>query len=501
MNALAQCARARRKAEAKCLAVVIASWLTVGVSLDAQAAFLQRCTTNQLIEFKYDTSSGSTLRERALPHPGVLLQNNVNTYIDFVANQNVTGVRFGFSTLDLELGEDFFRIFDNANPAHNTVLTGTSSNRQIMVAFDAIQAEGAYFQLQTDATIGSKNVIIDGATTICGPPSEVGYASLKLGRRTMGLLTGTDDTVYMRVPLPPNNHQQTTLAMWTETSGKDFDLYVRCNALPTPTAFTDRGFSSTSHEFVTIPAGTCPGGTMYVAVNSHSGSGTFSLVASHSFVQPPLHVVTNFAATNAQIDQFADSMVLGMKTLYGLTEGGWYAPQIKICNQAQANQCPSPSFVFDNSASCTRSYANFGMGYGRGEAHICPQSWAIGGIIAHEAGHALLHLFDEYEDQAGVQGSLSRCGHTYYGATPYNFNLCRQAVHFLDKHPDSNIFDPGQPSGWSSMNTCTAETPTTCWVPKQMISAGAAETPDNFRYNTFSPPSALPPFAKVTKFY
>lgn len=497
MNPLARFTGARRRTGAMSVAIAVTSWLTIGVSREAYAVtFSQLCTNNQTIEFKYDTSAGSTARERSWPSPGEFLQNQIDTYIDFRANPKVTGVRFRVAMLDLEPGEDVFRIFDNANAIHNTVLSGAATNFDLMVSFDALQSQGGYFQLQTDATIGSKNLIIDGATTTCGTVGPAGYAPLKLARRTMGLLTGTNDTVYMTVPLPPNNTEQTTLALWTETSGKDFDIYARCNALPTPTAYTVRGFASGSHEFVVIPPGTCNGGTMYVAVNSRSGSGTFSLVASHSFVQTPVHVVTNFAATNAQIDQFADSTVLAMKAIYGMTEGGWYTPEIKICNQAKASNCPNPTIVFDN--VCVWTSATYGTGFGRGEAHICQNAWPWGLVVGHEAGHALMHLLDEYDSPVEIQGSQPRCGHTYYGGGPMRYNLCRYADHFQDKSPDATIFDFSQPSGWSSLNACTSETSATCWVPKQMILRGAAETPDNFPYNTFFPASG---FVKVTKFY
>jgi hypothetical protein len=321
--------------------------------------------------------------------------------------------------------------------------------------------------------------------------------------RTFGLLTATSDTVYMTVPLPPTNDMKTTLALFTESlpTGTDFDIYVRCNAVPTATLFDARAYGSTTQELLTIAPGTCAGGTMYVAVNSYNGKGVFSLVASHSFVQTePINVVTTFPATNAQIDQFAQTVSDGMKIFYGMTEGGWLAPVVRVCNQSRASACPNPLFYFRN--DCTVSTANVTPGFGRGSANICTPAWDKPRTVAHEAGHAILKVYDEYYRVGSPPVAHSWCGHSSMAAYQEGmYNLCRNLDHKLDKYTPAVIPADAGPSNWQSVNICTAQTISMCFVPSQMIQAGQEITPDAFSYLGFAPPSAVPAMYPVQKFY
>lgn len=492
----------RRKVRQLSLTVAASLLSIAGFTRTADAAvFTQTCIPGQTIDFNFDTNNGTTLREKS--HNNLAsLQNNLWAEFDLRANPSIKGISFLITNLDFEPAYDYFEIADVANPiSHRAILTGAGTGINASVAFDALQSQGGIFRLVTDSSVGSANITFWNLTTTCGTPGPAGYAPLRLGKRTFGILTGTNDTVYMSVPLPSSGDVKTTLALFTEAAGEDFDLYVRCNALPTPDIWNYRGFGSTSQEFVTIPPGTCPGQTMYVAVNSFSGRGVFSLVASHSFVQTAsINAVTTFPATTAQIDQFANTLVNGMKVFYGMTEGGWLAPNIKICNQAQAANCPNPVFYFRN--DCERSNADITPGFGRSIARICTGGWDQPRVIAHEAGHAILKLPDEYYDVGSPPVPFSICGHSIMAAYQTGmYNLCRDFDHKQDKLTAATIPPTAGASSWQRLNVCTGQTISTCFVPSQMMVSAQDSTPDAYSYLGFAPPSAVPAMYPVQKFY
>ncbi|MEM3567451.1 MAG: pre-peptidase C-terminal domain-containing protein [Thermoplasmata archaeon] len=61
------------------------------------------------------------------------------------------------------------------------------------------------------------------------------------------------------------------------TSGVDFDLYIKKDAKPTTTSYDARGYTSSSDEQVTV---TNPSGTYYVMVYAYKGSGSYTITAT-----------------------------------------------------------------------------------------------------------------------------------------------------------------------------------------------------------------------------
>ncbi|MEM4292594.1 MAG: PPC domain-containing protein, partial [Thermoplasmata archaeon] len=61
------------------------------------------------------------------------------------------------------------------------------------------------------------------------------------------------------------------------TSGIDFDLYIKKDAKPTTTSYDARGYTSSSDEQVTV---TNPSGTYYVMVYAYKGSGSYTITAT-----------------------------------------------------------------------------------------------------------------------------------------------------------------------------------------------------------------------------
>ncbi|MBE9594973.1 MAG: PPC domain-containing protein, partial [Proteobacteria bacterium] len=62
-------------------------------------------------------------------------------------------------------------------------------------------------------------------------------------------------------------------------SGKDFDLYLRYELKPNWTEWDDKGYTSTPNE--TVRAYPTKIGNYYLMVHAHSGSGDYTLKASH----------------------------------------------------------------------------------------------------------------------------------------------------------------------------------------------------------------------------
>jgi hypothetical protein len=318
-------------------------------NIASAATFGQVCNEGQSVPVLLDTESGSYFRERGL-NDFVHLQNNIDNIVDIRGNPRITSLDFVFWAFDTEYLYDFVRITDNHNGAHIIQPTGSISGYVGNVAFDNLQQYGGRFLFHTDWSVMSSRVNLTAVTTHCQSSGSNGVTSLVPGRRALGILNGTTDTVYMSYTAPYNSSEQVTIALWSDISGTDFDLYLRCDALPTGTSFTLSSTSGSSQEFIRLPPGTCPNGsTIYLAVNSWSGAGSFGIVASHSFVQSQLIVATtDFVATTAEIDQIANTMSLGMRTFYGMTEGGWWVPNIYVCN---IGKCFDPRYTFAKSTT------------------------------------------------------------------------------------------------------------------------------------------------------
>jgi hypothetical protein len=62
-------------------------------------------------------------------------------------------------------------------------------------------------------------------------------------------------------------------------SGKDFDLYLRYGLKPNWTEWDDKGYTATSNE--TVRAYPTKTGNYYIMIHAHSGSGDYTLKASH----------------------------------------------------------------------------------------------------------------------------------------------------------------------------------------------------------------------------
>jgi hypothetical protein len=119
-----------------------------------------------------------------------------------------------------------------------------------------------------------------------------------------------------------------------------------------------------------------------------------------------------------------------------------------------------------------------------GQAHvtICPGDFGDAYTIAHESGHNILPLPDEYN----YSDLLPFCGHTDMAWNqPGMFNLCRPGDHMKDPNPSAAVPSPRPLDAWSRLSGCPGQSPTQCFVPSQISTEASSSTPDAYNYQNF----------------
>ena len=219
-----------------------------------------------------------------------------------------------------------------------------------------------------------------------------------------------------------------------------------------------------------------PGGTWYIAVNSYSGKGMFHLSTGVSYQnqERSVYVTTEQTESSATIDSIADTMLRGMRILYGMTEGGYLVNRIDVCNKPASGSCPgTPTYVFKR--SCTRSSASGGV------VSMCPNEWPNAQVVAHEAGHAYFGLPDEYQDNAATPpSSRAQCGHTMMSMIEWWMNnLCKSGIHGQNGDWDAPAMGAIQ-ANWTALTNANI-VPTETYKPWGTDSYGYS----NFDFNWY----------------
>lgn len=271
---------------------------------------------------------------------------------DILANQYVKEIGFRIAHFDLEPYWDFlyYGQFDGA-------LTSISGNPTVPSWRDVSltgsgQASPVRLKFTADTIISQQGFDLDRARVCCNSTPNSATVLLAPMEVYSGLLLGSNDVVYARIASSASAH--ITIAMKGDTSnGQDFDLYARCNQLPTPSAFDYRALSG-QNEFIHIPAGFCNGGIWYVAVNSWYGAGWFTLVhhahfPAHHMVltagtgphydSPPFEGCTangygnpGWNPTTSEIAMIKTQLRQAAKIFFGMTEGSQHIARIDFYN-------------------------------------------------------------------------------------------------------------------------------------------------------------------------
>ena len=289
---------------------------------------------------------------------------------------------------------------------------------------------------------------------------------------------GLNDTIFLYSPsFTYGGAEQSVVLFGPTATGVDFDLYVRCNAIPTPTAYDFTSQSPNRNEMVHLPSGSCNGGTWHFAIHSFAaGTGQFSLILSEHKHSQHFTVTAGigFTPTSTQLAVIKAALRNTARTFWGMTEGTQIVDEIKLWNNGSCNNCggaPCKVCYLDNpliGASCSNNgivtMTNGGFTGGATD-------WRL---MAHEWGHCLIGLSDEYIiDRNGL--TQLACGHSMMAShLTDNNNLC-----YGDYPVDSDHMQDGagvagpQVSGWESLHQSNR-------VPWLL-----GETPDNFDYINF----------------
>jgi hypothetical protein len=254
--------------------------------------------------------------------------------------------------------------------------------------------------------------------------------------RFTGALLGTNDVVYLRVP-PSVAGARWTYALWSEhspfDSNVDFDIYARCGAWPTPTAYSHRSFSGNTREFINASA--CTAGT-YLAIHSFKGSGVFHVTWGKHFPSSERIVKagTNFNANVTDIQAMESALQAAARRLYGQTEGNWMMTEIWLYNSNNCSNCGGAACDLCMRSETGRSYCD---GCGQ-QSTIYRDDWEPY-TIAHEWGHQYLCVGDEYF-KPPVGPEASQCGHSNMGSSGLGFqgnnNFCNDMNHNMDRGDD-----------------------------------------------------------------
>lgn len=331
----------------------------------------------------------------------------------------------------------------------------------------------------TDYSVTKDGARINAARVCCQstvPSGGSGSSYVRPYLRYQGALLGTNDVVYLYADNGqgefPSCGNHKTLAVWSDTPGTDFDVYVRCNVRPTETQWDYIGYSVGSQEFVHIPGGecTCPG-SWNIAVHSYSGSGQFNLVWAEHYPSQHRNITagTDFSASSSQMDVFENTLRGAARRFFGATEGTQMIARIDLCNNASCNNC--------GGSKCNLCFHNQN---GTANSPICGSSWVdvyqtyhgYPAGIAHEWGHKYFCAEDEYEEGSG----LHYCGHSIMNSSPYLNDFCYEysashSDHGKDRDP--GISQTSLDAAWTQAYNAGV----TPWIP--------AETPDSYNYENF----------------
>jgi hypothetical protein len=409
--------------------------------------------------------------------------NNVSNTRLFMANGWTTHMQFRLDYLQLEQGFDNIT-YGPKGFSSSTQLTGLHG---ASTWWTGLFSQGPSLQSFYNAMrfVSDGSITYGGFTVstmrICTVATQVDTnpGTLDIGARYGGPLLGTSDVVYAKFTPPASAHS--TVALWPADDGSasnDFDIFARCGALPTPSAFDTSATSGNSQEFLHL--GAC-GSSWYLAIVSFRGSGTFNLVvgrhtASHHMT---LTAGTDSVFTAAQIQNVSNQLRDSARFFYGVTEGDQYVDTVNLYanNNSGGSNCPNCGNVTGSkcdicfSLGCTpgcvgqTTCAQPPSGQGK------IQLWTNGFFyqtIGHEMGHAFYGcLADEYINNTS-------CGHSIMDDqwnTGTQFNVCTANDHGLDRRPGTTVPVGGAAHTQAVTNGRSLVAPT--------------ETPDDYSYVNF----------------
>ena len=265
------------------------------------------------------------------------------------------------------------------------VLTGGTS---ITASFPTgAQVDGWGWSFDSDSSRQARGFTISTITPSCGVAASSGMSSLsENGEQSYALLTGSGDTVFFSYQ---TTNDQT--AIWLEGASPDLDvdLYVATGTLPDKDSRSSATPGS-SNEFLD---GSYGGQVAFVAVHSRAGSGVVQLHAAsrRSSQRYSLLICTSFSPTPNDKMLIEKMVAAGRGSFWGMSEGKAAVEAVR--------------FSYSGCVGCNVCIHGFsGRAYaGSGAVTVFSDEWRSnpiqgGKTLAHEWGHDLLGLRDEYVD-------------------------------------------------------------------------------------------------------
>lgn len=383
------------------------------------------------------------------------LANFTNNEKFIYSSANVKSMSLNFSFFSMEQNFDY-AYWGEKGASFYISMTGSLPANTLAPAFvskDFNQTPGS-LKIYTDHSVPSTGYNIDKVRVTCAPGAP-GFVipQFNLGSFHLGALLGTDDSIFFQTPVIPGQNTNILLA---GVNTADFDLYARCNAIPTKTVYTARSYSSDSNEFLSLPSNLCPNGVWFVVVNSYSGSGGFTLLPSRSFESENLTIRAYVQhVSDTEVDNTAALLSLASRRIYATTLGSILPTDIKVCGYFNFN-CGDQNLT--RRYDCSRSFTDGSpRAPGNPISHYALCTDANAEVSAHEMGHSILGLPDEYQDVGSI--SQARCGHTRM-ALNWIPSLCYSGDHNKDFQSTTS------PNSFSTSNW---DTNPNAFMPSSMI--------------------------------
>jgi hypothetical protein len=370
-------------------------------------------------------------------------QYNLDYKFYTLANRYVKSLKMNYSFVDIETNFDkIHHGFDDTS--QENVLTGSYpfGTSVESTATHSYQSTPQYTRFVSDGSINDRGIITNSVRACCDSNATNYMSYLRIGERYKGVLLAQHDVINTRVhTYTYTNRAYSFVLKSPESSSADFDLYMKCNSVPTVTNYDKRSTHFDSQEYIHIAPGECNGIT-YLTVHSYSGTGSFDLIATRHDGSAAHHTLTastnNYhPGLNAE-QKIVDTMRNGAKYFFNMTKGRVIVDRIDYYNNADCNNCNGSRCdicFFDNDNDVSNA--------GNNRIEMYKRNHNQSSVFAHEMGHYILNINDEYD-----RGTHTECGHSLSGSYRNYHNYCTSFNHNKNGSPNSSLPYREQDAVW-----------------------------------------------------
>ena len=330
-------------------------------------------------------------------------------------------------------------------------------------------------------------------TTICAPGKFTpAVESVSVDRWTYGALAEAGDTRFFEVVASPEND---TIVLVDAQA--DIDLYLREGELPTAGVYDVASQGSGAGDFIVIPRGS---GSHFLAVQAYSAATWYRIKASVFKPDNTRRVRAGFASSPSAttLDTADAAFKQAQRRIFGLTNGQFAIVSAHLYNEHTnwLGEC-----------MCAQGFCDVCFRQASGRSFAIPGNqvtmffepytqWYSPWVLAHEFGHSLLLLPDEYTDhgnnaQASEFHSDAFCDTSTMGY-PSNNRLCVESNHGVDSDPPAHVCAPGSPEAWAwypAVGHCPTQRPAmdSMWtnMRDRFGLEPPATQPENVNFNDF----------------